>query len=97
LTEENNQVPTPQAPLTIDSPVGKDVVDKLEEMERARLVLSDRNMQIDVEKLRILNAVQGIEREHRKIYEKILLDRGLDPTLRVTVDETGKIELADPT
>jgi hypothetical protein len=79
--------------LTVNDPVEKEVVQQLAEMERARMQLVDRNAYLDLEKDRTLGALRGLEAQHRKIYEKILLTRGLDPTTVVQIDEDGKIEV----
>lgn len=79
--------------LTVNDPVEKEVVQQLAEMERARMQLVDRNAYLDLEKDRTLGALRGLESQHRKIYEKILLTRGLDPTTVVQIDEDGKIEV----
>lgn len=97
-TQEPTQEPIqePQAPLTVNDPVEKEVVQRLAEMERARIQLADRNAYLDLEKDRTLNALRGLEAEHRRTYEKILLSRGLVPTTLIQIDEDGKIEVMNP-
>lgn len=82
---------------TVNDPVEPAVVQKLEQLEASRYKLASRLLMIEEDKVRLLRASTALATEHGKIYEQILLERGLDPLSRVTVDEDGKIEVVtDP-
>lgn len=93
LPQESNSESQETKPLTVNDPVEPEVVEQLAQMERARMQLTSRNAHLDLEKDRTLSALKGLEAQHRKIYEKILLSRSLPPTTVIQIDEDGKIEV----
>ncbi len=92
----NENVP-PQKRLTLDDPVGKEALDKLGELEGAEVNASMQLMALEQEKVKILAAGRRIDEERHKIFEKLLMERGLAPNAPATIDSTtGKITLVQP-
>ncbi len=86
-----------QKRLTMDDPVGKEVLDKLAELESAEINASLQLMAIKQEEVKLLAAGRRIEDERHRIFEKLLIDRGMSPQAPATIDQTtGKISLVRP-
>lgn len=78
--------------LTVDDPISREVLSKLEALSAHRARLAERNLDLDGEKVRLMVAVRQIDQEHQKLFEAELIERGLTPTTPVEVDATtGKI------
>ena len=83
--------------LTMDDPVGKEVLEKLAELESAEINAALSLMAMKQEEIKILAVARRVEDERLKIFEKILIDRGVAPNVPATIDQvTGKISLVRP-
>lgn len=86
-----------QKRLTMDDPVGKEVLGKLAELEQAELNAAMQLMALEQEKVKLLAVARRVEDERHKVFEKILMERGLAPTAPATIDSTtGKLTLVKP-
>jgi hypothetical protein len=95
MANENAQ--PPQKRLTLEDPAGKDVLDKLGELETLEVNASLQLLSIEQEKVRILAVGRRVLDERNRIFEKLLIDRGLAPSAPVSIDTaTGKISLVKP-
>jgi exonuclease VII large subunit len=93
--------PTPTASaekkLSIDDPVAAEDLAKFSELQNARMQVAERVLDLEQEKIRTLRAASNIDTERQRLFEKVLLDRGLPPTAPVEIDaKTGKISLVAP-
>ena len=96
----NEQQQAPQQPpkrLTMDDPVGKETLDKLAELEGAEVNSAMQLMALEQEKVKLLAVGRRVEDERHRIFEKLLMERGLAPNSPATIDSTtGKISLVRP-
>lgn len=91
MADEQTQNQTPK--LTINDPVDAETMKKLGELHEARLKIADRVVDLESEKIRLMVAIRQVDIEKNRIFEKILVDRGLPPGFPVNVDgSTGKIQ-----
>ena len=83
--------------LTPNDPVDASTRKKLEELGAARYDVADKLLEIEQEKVKILVAANRIDEERNRIFEKILMDRGLPPTTPIEIEaQTGNIRLLRP-
>jgi hypothetical protein len=84
----------PQRRLTLNDPVGKEAIDKLSELENAEVNAALQLMALEQDKVRILAVGRKILDERHRLFEKLLMDRGLAPNSGASIDiETGRLTL----
>jgi hypothetical protein len=94
MTDVNETMPTtPEVKqLAPDTPVAKDVLMGLQRLQQSRMSLGERLLDLEAEKVRLLAAVQRLDNEKTRVFEGILMERGLPPNSVVEIDaETGAI------
>lgn len=78
--------------LTPEDSVDPETLKALEELANRRLQVADRVLDLEQEKVAALMAARDLDRQRTKIFEKVLIDRGISPTTPVEIDgKTGKI------
>jgi len=78
--------------LTISDPVDGEILKRFEALQVLRDQLANRNLEIDQEKVRIQRAAAQVEGERQKLFESVLIARGLPPNFPVEIDsKTGVI------
>ena len=83
--------------LTLEDPVDPEMLKRMSELRDSRLRIGDQNLDLEAEKVRLMVAVRQIDAEKQRLFEKILLDRGLPPTFPIEIDgTTGKIRPLAP-
>jgi hypothetical protein len=83
--------------LTLDDPVGKEVIEKLSELEMMQVNAAMHLMGIKREEVRLLAVDRKVEDERHKMFERLLMERGLPPSTPATIDfATGKVHLMKP-
>jgi hypothetical protein len=83
--------------LTPADPVPPEVLKKLSELVKVRAQLAERNLQLDSEKVHIQRLTGQVEAQKTKMFEGILMERGLSPSLPVEIDSsTGMLIIKDP-
>jgi hypothetical protein len=95
---ENMQMSTPANPtisekkLTIDDPVEPELLAKFGQLQQARMQCAERLLDLKQEEVRVLRAAANVDAERQKIFEGLLLSRGLPPNFPVEIDaKTGKM------
>jgi hypothetical protein len=89
-----NESTSNQKKLTLDDPIGKEALDKLADLETAEINASLQLMGMEQEKIKLLAAGRRIEDERHRLFEKLLMERGLPPGTAATIDSTtGKMTL----
>ncbi len=79
--------------LTIKDPVEPETLRKLEGVHDARQQLALQLLELEEERVRLIIAARPLREERTKIFEKILVDRGLPPSFPVDIDLiTGMLE-----
>jgi hypothetical protein len=87
-----DQTQTPK--LTPTDPVDEETMKKLSELHEARLKIADRVLDLEAEKIRLMVAVRQVDMEKNRIFEKVLVDRGLPPGFPINIEgSSGKIQL----
>lgn len=79
--------------LTIDDPIDADTLAKFAELEANRMRLGGQVLDLKSEEVRLMVAARRIDEERQRLFEKILVDRGLHPSTPVEIDAaTGQIK-----
>jgi len=87
---------TPQK-LTLENPVDAETLKKLSELRDSRLRIGDQILDLESEKVRLMVAVRQIDAEKQRVFEKILMDRGLPPSFPLEINgENGEIKPLAP-
>ena len=88
-----SQVPSaPEKKLTLDDPVDADTLTKFSDLQSARLQAAERLLDLEQEKIRTLRAASNIDTERQRLFEAVLMSRGLPPNAPVEIDaKTGKV------
>lgn len=80
--------------LTIQDPVDPDSLTKFSALDTARYEIADQLLDLEQEKIKLLAAAHQVEAQKKRLFERILVDRGLDPSARVSIDfKTGEISV----
>jgi hypothetical protein len=83
--------------VTPNDPVDELTRKKLDELGNVRLDIADRLLDMEMERIRLLVSVQRLDEERIKIFDKILMDRGLPPGTPVEVEaQTGALKILRP-
>jgi len=83
--------------LTLENPVDAETLKKLSELRDSRLRIGDQILDLESEKVRLMVAVRQIDAEKQRVFEKILMDRGLPPSFPLEINgETGEIKPLAP-
>lgn len=78
--------------LTINDPVDPAVLTQLEGLDRARLELSGQLLDLEQQIVGILAAAHRIDQQRQRVFDNILIERGIDTKTLVQVDsKTGGI------
>jgi len=90
MTTPANQ--PPEKKLTLDDPVDPETLGKFSNLQQARMQCAERLLDLEQERVRVLRAAASVDAERQKIFEGVLLSRGLPPNFPVTIDaQTGKM------
>lgn len=78
--------------LSIEDPIDSATLGKFQQLMLNRQQAADRLLDLENEKIRTLRIAATIEQERQKLFESVLVSRGLPPNFPVEVDAaTGKI------
>jgi hypothetical protein len=77
--------------LTVQDPVSLDVLKEFNQLEAARHDIALRLLELEQERVRLLAAAHQVGKQHERLFEKVLVDRGLTPTTPVDIDSTTGI------
>lgn len=78
--------------LTIDDPIDGETLGKFKHLQTVRMQCAERLLDLEQEKVRTLRMAANVDTERQKLFESVLISRGLPPTFPVEVDaNTGKI------
>jgi hypothetical protein len=87
MAEETQETTTKK--LTLEDPVDPETLKKLSELRDARLQIADRLIDLENERVRMMVAVRQIDGEKNRIFERVLVERGLPPGFPVNIDGTS--------
>lgn len=93
-------VPQPEEPkkqLTVNDPVDQATLQQFSELQTARLQIAERILDLEQEKIKALRAAANIDNERQRLFEGILISRGLSPATAVEIDaKTGLLAQVNP-
>ena len=90
----DTQIEPEQKRLTIDDPVDAESRAKFVAIQDSRLRIGDRLMDIELERVKLIRSASALDNERQRLFERILIERGLSPNQRVSIDaETGQIRV----
>lgn len=82
----------PAKKLNLNDPIGKEALDKLAELEAAEVNTALNIKALRQEEIKLLAADRRIQDERTRLFQKLLMDRGLAPNTPAQIDrETGRI------
>lgn len=80
--------------LSPSDPVPPDVLAKFSELDSARYELGFRLLELEQERVRILAAAHQVDQQRQRLFEQVLIERGLEPGTPVSInDKTGELKL----
>ena len=86
---EHATTPAPKAvKLTINDPVSLEVLQEFNQLEAARHDIAMRLLALEQERVRLLAAAHQVDKQHERMFEKVLVDRGVAPNVPVEIDHT---------
>jgi len=92
-TEAQQEVPK----LNADTPIDAETLRKFEELEGAKAGIAEQFLALEQSRIRLLTAAGQVDTQRRRLYETVLVSRGIDPTTPVEVNgETGVIKVLKP-
>lgn len=96
MTEEN-KTPNPPKKLTVNDPVPPEVLGQFSKLEDARHNIALQLLGMEQNRIRLLAAAAQVDEQQRRLYESVLMERGLAPTAPVEIDsQTGVLRVLEP-
>lgn len=85
----------PKKQLTVSDPVDPQTLQALGQITEAMTDAAHRGMELDIERVRTVRQYNQLDVEKNRLFERVLLERGIAPTTPVTIDpKTGVITIA---
>jgi hypothetical protein len=83
--------------LTLQDPVGKEVLLDFNQLEDAQYKIALRMLALEEDKVKLLASSHQIQQQRQRMFEKVLMERGLQPDVPVEIDsKTGALTLLKP-
>jgi len=82
--------------LTPSDPVPGAVLAQFEELSQARMRIAVNLLDLEQEKIRMLAAAKRVDEQKQRLFEHVLVERGLPPNTQVEIDRGGRIHLMQP-
>lgn len=82
-----------QPKLSIADPVDAETLRKFQQLQASRLQVAENLLNIEQDKIRLIRAASNIEAERQRLFEGVLLARGLPLNYPVEIDaKTGAMK-----
>lgn len=82
----------PAKRLTPEDPVEREVLEQLRELQDSRLQIAENLLDLEQSKIQLLASAKRLDDQRSRIFQAILVDRGLPPSLPAEIDaRTGKL------
>lgn len=75
--------------LTTNDPVSQDQLNRLRLLQDSHQDIADRFLVLEKEKVKLLAASRRIDDEKQRVFESILIERGLAPDASVEIDASS--------
>lgn len=83
--------------LTPNDPVSKDTLEQLRQLRDVKGDLALKLLSLEQEKIRILASHRRVEDHLTRLFETILVERGLSPETDIEIDpQTGVLKVVSP-
>ena len=83
--------------LTVNDPVSEDVFEQLVTLRDSKQQMALKLLELENDKIQILAASKRTEMQSRRLFEQILVERGIDPSQEVVIDaNTRQLIFKDP-
>jgi len=83
-----------QPRLTLEDPVTKEQMTQLAQLRDAKGMVAAQMLDLEQRKIQLLAAAKRIDEQNQRLFDGILVDRGLPPNTPVELDgPTGKLSL----
>jgi len=90
----DTQIDQEKKRLTVDDPIDTDTISKLTALQDARLRIGDRLLELELERVRLIRSATSVATERQKLFERVLIERGLSPNQPVSIDQgTGQLKV----
>ena len=90
----DTQIEPEKKRLTPEDPIDGETRARFTSLQDARLRTGDRLLDLELEKVKLIRSASAIDNERQKLFEKVLIERGLSPNQPVTIDSvTGQIKV----
>lgn len=94
--EEPEVQPKPKK-LTPDDPVSAEILKKFSDLEEARNSVAIQLLMVEQSRIRFLAVAHQIDEQKQRLFEQILVERGLPPTAQVEINgKTGALRVLEP-
>lgn len=77
--------------LTLDDPVDPSVLEKLDQLDLTWSALAHKNAILDRDKIQIMASMKRVEEERVRVFEALLIERGLSPNTLVNIDPATRL------
>lgn len=79
---------------SISDPISTEEIARFAELQAARVQIAERMLDLEQEKVRTLRAASNVDTERQRLFEKVLMERGLPPNAAVEIEaSTGAIKV----
>lgn len=83
-------------PLTPEDPVDTETLEQLRRLQDTRQRLAESLLTLEQEKIQLLAAAKKVDDQRNRLFETLLVDRGLSPGTEIEIDaKTGRIKLLE--
>lgn len=80
--------------LTINDPVSQETVQQLRQIQSAQAEIGLELLRLEQRKIQVLAVAKKLDEQHQRVFQGILVERGLEPSTPVELDGvSGKITL----
>lgn len=85
-----------EAKLTINDPIDAETLQKFSQLQMSRVQVAERLLDLEQEKVRTMRAAAQIDTERQRLFETVLVARGLPPNFPVEIDaKTGLMKAVE--
>jgi hypothetical protein len=83
--------------LTPEDPIAPEVLKEFNQVEEARYGIAMRLLELEQSRVKLLAAAHQVDQQQQRLFEKVLLERGLAADAQVSIDsKTGRLEVLQP-
>ena len=89
----SDQTESNQPKLTLADPVDVETLRKFQQLQSSRFQVAENLLSLEQDKIRLMRAASNIESERQRLFEGVLIARGLPPNYPVEIDaKTGAMK-----